>query len=391
MRGRLLTLAPALQALLLLPAGSASSADLAEQAAVSQSVETRSTLFTMDRVYKSMFGPIDYDELTLSSEPTASTPGPPKRPEVVWITGIRADIVDADDREQSPEYFCHSNLRLASSQPMNRMRIFGRKKPSKRKLFTLVQGQTEIHFPPGFGIPVLSNDHFASQVMVMNPTQPEQPVQVGVRSRVEFVHHADLQSEMKPLYVVSLILQAPVETPETLLLAEQHESSEGSCLEGDDHAHSDSVTAVDISPTGRKKPTVFSEGGEQRTTIWYVPPGRHVYRYPLPSLHSHIPSATRAHYISAHLHPFGESIELIDHTTGETVFKAVAHNYPDRVALQDITHYSGVEGIAIDPSHDYELVAIYDNTTSEDVDSMAAMYLYLHDTGLRLTRPTRGS
>ena len=29
--------------------------------------------------------------------------------------------------------------------------------------------------------------------------------------------------------------------------------------------------------------------------------------------------------------------------------------------------------------HEYELVSVYNNTTPEDVDAMAAMYLFLHN------------
>ena len=349
--------------------------------AASQSVESRTPVFTMDQVYKSMFGPIDYDRLMLSSEPPMTRK---KRPEVAWITGLSARILDADGQPQSSEYFCHSNLRLASLQPVNRMRIFGREKPNKRKMFTLVQGHTEIRFPPGFGIPVLSNDSFGSQVMVMNPTQPEEPVQVRVETKLDFVRNADLESEMKPLYVVSLILKATVDSPETQLLTDQHEHSpHESCA--DDELHSEAVVPVDISPTGRKAPTVFqSNEGQAFTTIWYVPPGRHVYRHHLGDLRDRIPERTRAHYISAHLHPFGTSIELIDHTIGESVFKATARNHPDRVALEEITHYSSVEGVEIDPTHDYELVAVYENSSDIDVDSMAVIYLYLHDKQLKL-------
>jgi hypothetical protein len=167
----------------------------AEKAPSVHSVESTTPVFTMDQVYKSMFGPIDYDRILLSQEPIQARK---KRPEIVWITGLRARIIDAEGKPQSPEYFCHSNLRLASVQPVNRMRLLGREKPNKRKMFTLVQGHTEILFPPGFGIPALSNDTFGSQVMVMNPTQPEEPVQVRVESQLDFVRSADVESEMKP-------------------------------------------------------------------------------------------------------------------------------------------------------------------------------------------------
>lgn len=72
-------------------------------------------------------------------------------------------------------------------------------------------------------------------------------------------------------------------------------------------------------------------------------------------------------------------MDLVDLTTGRRVYKATATNYPDRVAIQKISHYSSEEGLPIDRHHEFELVVVYDNTTDHDVDSMAVMYLYLHD------------
>jgi len=71
--------------------------------------------------------------------------------------------------------------------------------------------------------------------------------------------------------------------------------------------------------------------------------------------------------------------ELIDLTTGESVFKAFANNYPDQGAVEKIPKYSSTEGIPILRDHDYEVVAVYNNTTDQEVDSMAVVYLYLHD------------
>jgi hypothetical protein len=72
----------------------------------------------MDRVYNSMFGPNDGSEVTLSGEATEARMRP-TRPEVVWITGIRADIVYADDQTQSAEYFLpqHPVLRAPVESP----------------------------------------------------------------------------------------------------------------------------------------------------------------------------------------------------------------------------------------------------------------------------------
>ena len=49
---------------------------------------------------------------------------------------------------------CHSNLDM---DPERHGQLFGWRKRTSGRLFTLSQGQFEIHFPEGYGVPVLSN------------------------------------------------------------------------------------------------------------------------------------------------------------------------------------------------------------------------------------------
>ncbi len=89
-------------------------------------VETDSEIFTMKRVYKSMFGPSDSDILTLLSTDV---------PEVLWITAIKAEIVGADgESSESPEFFCHSTFLNLQSQPVNRQKILGPRLGRAQKL-----------------------------------------------------------------------------------------------------------------------------------------------------------------------------------------------------------------------------------------------------------------
>lgn len=54
---------------------------------------------------------------------------------------------------------------------------------------------------------------------------------------------------------------------------------------------------------------------------------------------------TRIHYIAVHLHPFAESLELRDLTTGESLFTSSARNYEDRIGLAHVDYFSSSEGI----------------------------------------------
>ena len=66
-------------------------------------------------------------------------------------------------------------------------------------------------------------------------------------------------------------------------------------------------------------------------------------------------------------------------STGETVFSSRARNFEDKIGLEHVDYFSSVEGIPLYRDHEYEIVTVYDNTSGEDQDSMAVMYLYLLD------------
>jgi len=90
-----------------------------------------------------------------------------------------------------------------------------------------------------------------------------------------------------------------------------------------------------------------------------------------------LPYDTTIHYIAVHLHPFAESLELRDLTTRSTVFKSRTRGLGDKIGLSRVEHFASAEGIPVFQGHEYELVSVYDNTTGEDQDSMAVMFLYL--------------
>jgi hypothetical protein len=94
-----------------------------------------------------------------------------------------------------------------------------------------------------------------------------------------------------------------------------------------------------------------------------------------------LPFDTTLHYAIAHLHPYGESVELRDVMTGTTVVKLHASNYPDRMALERIETFSSVEGVPVYKDHDYELVSVYNNTSFSDQEAMANIGLYLSASG----------
>ena len=85
--------------------------------------------------------------------------------ELLWVTGYRAVLVGPDgESAASQEFMCHSNLDI----DMERHRdLFQWKKQVSTRLFTLSQGQFDITFPAGFGLPIFSDEVFSLNTQVL--------------------------------------------------------------------------------------------------------------------------------------------------------------------------------------------------------------------------------
>ena len=92
-----------------------------------------------------------------------------------------------------------------------------------------------------------------------------------------------------------------------------------------------------------------------------------------------LPFDTTVHHIAVHLHPFAASLELRDLTADTTVFRSEVENSAEKIGLERVESFSSEEGIPVYADHEYELVSVYENTSAEDQDSMAIMFLYMLD------------
>lgn len=312
-----------------------------------------SEVYYVDRLYRSMTGPYSGQEVKLlDSEP----------PELVWILGYEAVMVGPDGETRQPqEYMCHSNLDLNAAEHRRRLKTTTTFNP---RLFTLSQGQLSIRFPDGFGIPILSDEPLSLITQVLNLNVDTQARKVRHKVTIELVRDADTDGTMKALFPSSAYGLALLEGDGGYYgIEEPKEELHGpGCLPGENassHQYKDGM-------------------GRVFTGHWVVEPGREVNRTLVTRL-MNVPYDTTIHYIAVHLHPFAESLELRDLTTGETLFHSRARNFADRIGLVEVDSYSSPEGLPVFADHEYELISTYNNTTQEKQDSMAVMYLYLHD------------
>lgn len=314
--------------------------------------EVLSDVYHVDQIYRSMTGPSSQQVVYL---------GDPEHPELVWVVGYDATMVAADGETTLPqEFMCHSNLDV---DPRHHAQAFNAAKAISGRLFTLSQGQLDIDLPAGFGIPVMSSEPLVLSTQVLNLNHEDADLDVRHRVRVRYIRDADLKKPLKPLFPSAAYgLEVLGDEPAHFGRMEAGEEAGEGCLPGENaaaHSYRD--------PLGR----IF-------TGHWVVKPGREVNRTLVTEVLD-LPFDTTVHYIAVHLHPFAESLELRDLTTGETVFESEVRPADEGIGIDHVDYFSSPEGVMLYQDHEYELVSVYDNTSGEDQDSMAVMYMYLLD------------
>jgi hypothetical protein len=333
--------------------------------------------FRIDRIIRSMEGPFAYERVTLVEGGA---------PEILWVTGYRAEVVGADGAAGvSQEFMCHNNLSFDAERHRTR---FGWTKPVRtQRLFTLSQGQFSIELPKGFGIPVMSDESLTLETQVLNHNLERPDISVRHRTTVDFVRDADLETPLKPLFPAGAFVMALLEGGEHAVFGHDEPSptqAHASCLPGLRPAHAQ----------GPMMPDYTDRHGKKFIGHWVVKPGREV-RHTLVTDLLKIPFDTTIHFVAVHLHPFAESLELRDLTTGRTLFKSLARGPAEGIGLEHVDYYASADGIPVHRDHEYEMVSVYDNPTATDQDAMASMFFYLLDKeaepGLARLRAARAS
>jgi hypothetical protein len=358
-------------------------------------IELLSPRYDLDEVVMSMEGPRSNHPLI-----PVSTEGDPDR--TIWVTGVRADVVDyATCREISREFFCHSNLTLSEQDldPEDHNLLFETPTHLNWRLFTLIPGRMEIQLPEGFGVPVKGSTKLDYYTMALNQNPGFPARSIRLRSHVTL----EREKPLKPLFQRTLyVYQRHVEDaqsfdPAISVLAghaqgaHQGELCVQSCTEEllsrfpslfqsvkkggspREYHPGENCCVMNASAGG-----VVEQFGEQHTVHWMVPPGEHRFRTEVTE-QLRLPFETAAHYVTGHLHPMGTSLRLVDLEIGETVFEITAKCLEDRLGVVEMSEITSVEGIGLHRDRRYELIADYNNTSDKLIDVMGIMYLYLLD------------
>jgi hypothetical protein len=281
--------------------------------------------------------------------------------EYMWIRRFKIDILDEAGEVDSAKYLCHAWLMGDTGRLDPTSGEIGARKGKDPSLFlTISPGLMDLQFPEGFAVGFESSGISRYGLLAQSVNNSFDPVDKDIRFRATIDYLDDESAQqlgIKPLTGFQLHANQDLEKLESL---HPHYT------EMQEHHHSSSMSSMHSSE---------KEGAEDH---WVVPPGRQVLRSEVEP--GAIEFDGMIHAIKVHLHPFGESIALIDKATGEEIWKGRATNHPNKSVpeLLNIESYSSSTGIPVYKDREYELVTIYDNTTDEAVDAMGVIRLYVH-------------
>jgi len=314
-------------------------------------LELTSPTFKIDQVYPSMTGPSSIHSFVILEK---------KTPELVWMTGYETSVIDIDNKSTLDEAFlCHNNLDYRVADYYKYWGINDRINVLIPRLMTITQGVTDINFPDGYGIPLMSDQNLSTATQALNLNSPGLNIDVKHKVTVDYVKESDANQSIKPLFQQSVVLLKDVDTSTNKFTTNEAQ--------------------VDCRPAlASLKFLSQRENGQLFTGHWIIPHGYDTSSYNVTEMLA-LPYNTTLHYAAVHVHPFCEFLELKDLTTGETVFKSTIKNSEKEVKMEEIGVYSSSKGKMLNKEHEYELVCVTNNTSNEEKDMMAVMLLYLHD------------
>lgn len=334
--------------------------------AFEETAEFYSTDLLIDTIYRSMQGPYEIKPVSIDGSSN----------ELIWITGYESRVLQAESNVNlGPAFMCHNNLDYAKSEQLPwLLKTSG----ANHRIFTLSQGQNKIVFPDGFGIPILADQKLQIVSQVLNHHQPDLYINTKHRSILHYIRESERSRSMTPLY------QQAVFVTKQIAGAEGDHGLPLSCLPYHDHSEESKEAEVEhdcsIEYSREADYNPYQDKyGRKYTGHWVIPFGADTIQTNVTKMLD-LQEETRIHFISVHLHPFAEALELWDITEDKLLYEAEFTKDSLNFGFKEIDFYSSKEGIKVYPDHQYELISAYNCTDSlNEHSAMAVMYLYLKD------------
>lgn len=347
--------------------------------------------FFIDRKYKSMEGPyvdlnltvgdiisggnviadekfvVFTDRPSTGATPTLVLKKPDLPRSLFWLKGIKIEVIGEEEKPlPTTEFVCHMNL---DTDRAFRAKAFPEAKASEtERLLCLTQGLDSITFPPGFGLPVASDEPWRIVMQAANRTSSGSRL-VKHKLTFYFIKDSELIRPLKALtwsvpyisVVVDRDTRAAQETEKT------------------NHPHCGISSSGVTAPNGGEGSVWTDNIGRKVSAHWVVPPGKHNYVNPV-TVPEFGDKDRTIHLAWAHIHPLCTEFSLSSCADSKKVFEGKATtSTKNGLLLKKIDCISDAKGILLKGGKNYQLQATYDNTTGEAQDSMVSCGIFFAD------------
>lgn len=282
------------------------------------------------------------------------------RPRLVWLTGFsREGITDHEGRALPAGVLGELTANLADSKRHGELM---RTPQGQDILFALGEGVPRVTLPPGFGLPLMSNEPIlvTSTLLNFDPYRPA--TQAVARGAFDYVYQNGLSRPMVPLRVVTA--RALVSRQDRPLV---YGVAKASTIE-----HGEGCPVLPAA-TDR---IVSDELGQQFCAEWLLPAGKCTTRT-LVTHQLRLPYDSTLHYATAELLAHARRIELRDRTEQRALVTLEVGQSQADGTLARVPVFSSAQGVEMPADHQYELLVTYGG--AEGAPALGTMRLYLRD------------
>jgi hypothetical protein len=132
-------------------------------------------------------------------------------PEPVWLTGIEVAV---ETKDGAPADASLADLvALGWTYPVEHGKRFYPDRKASSVVFRLSGTQKSVNLPPGYGIPMWSNEPLTLTVRWQNTSVYQKNTEVRLKSTVHFLRQRAAQDPMVPVIAGDLFLSAPLKEP----------------------------------------------------------------------------------------------------------------------------------------------------------------------------------
>lgn len=287
--------------------------------------------------------------------------------ELIWLTGVKLVVLDENDKElPTSEFICHCNVDLDT-----RDQVFPQIHTGSNRLFTITQGQTDIHFPAGCAVPLSTDEYIHLKFQAANRTTTAHR-RVRHLCTIDLVRDADLKTPMKALSWYTPFMAVELNNSTKLPSSSLHGAS---CL---------ALSVGDNAPNAIPGTVIDYAGGRKVTGHWKVPPGEHFYMCPLTKYRDFgLNTEDRVvRTVWTHCHPLCKKVTMLicDGNKKTPLWTVDVTTKTDSgLETKKISDLYFKPGVIMPKGRQFEIDAVYDNTTGVAQDSMVSQGIFYEE------------